>query len=98
MEDLRQTLNNRYQSEFEKLKSGKRKKRARVQVIADHIFKELGLTDYRLYPSLCRMVKHNKESHIMSAVSWVKDYPNARDKFKLFSWQLAKIRDNSKKD
>lgn len=76
----------------------KPKKRARVQVMADRLHERLGFgDDFKHYPLLVRLCKHNKEAHIEQVLSWIADYPRTRNKMGLFMWKLKAIREDAKR-
>lgn len=95
MESIKESLSDQYKNRIKKAKSDK--KRARVQILADEVHQALGLgEDYSKYPTICRVVKHSKEAHIHSTLSWLADYPNAKNKFRLFMWKIGKVRKDAK--
>ena len=95
MENLQKILRSKYQNQIDKVT--KPKKRARIQVLTDRVYEQLGLgEDYKKYPLVCRLVKNNKEAHIQAALSWLADYPNKNNPLGLFMWKLKEIRNHAK--
>lgn len=91
MDNIQQILREKYQNKISKVT--KPKQRARCQIMADRIHEKLGFgDDFKNYPVLVRIAKHTPEGRIEAALSWISDYPNTRNKLRLFMWKLKDLR------